>query len=218
MNMEFYKRLISSLIIIPFSFFFIIKGSYLFNLFLIACLFATFFEWYNMAKKYQYHIFGHLFILFSFYTVFCLRNDFGDKSLILFLFVTSICILTDLGGYIFGKILKGPKISKISPNKTYAGVFGGYIFSIFIFFFLQYSELLFDVNLKWTPELFIYMFLISSISQIGDFVISYFKRLSNIKDTGKIIPGHGGILDRIDGMIFAFPCSYVMFKFQILAY
>ena len=62
------------------------------------------------------------------------------------------------------------------------------------------------------------MFLISSISQIGDFVISYFKRLSNIKDTGKIIPGHGGILDRIDGMIFAFPCSYVMFKFQILAY
>ncbi len=218
MNIEFYKRLISSLIIIPFSFFFIIKGNYLFNLFLILCLFVTFFEWHNMTKKYKYHKLGYFFILISFYTVFCLRNDFGDKSLILFLFVTLICILTDLGGYIFGKIFKGPRISKISPNKTYAGMFGGYILSIFTFFFLQYSELLFDVNLKWTPELFIYIFFISTISQVGDFIISFFKRLSNIKDTGKIIPGHGGILDRIDGMIFAFPFSYVMFKFQIFVY
>ena len=162
------------------------------------------------------YIWALIYIIFILHR-FCLRNDFGDKSLILFLFVTSICILTDLGGYIFGKILKGPKISKISPNKTYAGFLED-IFFRFLFFFFSNTQNYFYVNLKWTPELFIYMFLISSISQIGDFVISYFKRLSNIKDTGKIIPGHGGILDRIDGMIFAFPCSYVMFKFQILAY
>ena len=59
------------------------------------------------------------------------------------------------------------------------------------------------------------LLLISTVSQIGDITISYFKRLSNIKDTGKIIPGHGGLLDRIDGMIFAFPFSYIMFSIII---
>ena len=153
----------------------------------------------------------------SFYCVFRLRNDFGDKSLILFLFVLLVCIFTDLGGYLFGNIFKGPKITRISPNKTYSGVFGGYICSsIIIFFVFKYSNLLFDVNLKFSIETFKYVALISTVSQIGDLIISYFKRLSNIKDTGNIIPGHGGILDRIDGMIFAFPFSYIVFNINNL--
>ena len=219
MKNELKKRLISSLIIIPLTFFFIIKGSYLFNIFLFVCLFISFYEWYLMSKKYKYHLFGYIILCISFYCVFCLRNNFEDKSLTLFLFVLLVCIFTDLGGYLFGNIFKGPKITRISPNKTYSGLIGGYICSFSIIFFIfEYSNFLFDINYKLTIETFIYVSLISTVSQIGDLIISYFKRLSNIKDTGKIIPGHGGILDRIDGMIFAFPFSYIIFNLNNLTF
>ena len=219
MKNELNKRLISSLIIIPLTFFFIIKGSYPFNIFLFACLFISFYEWYLMSKRLKYHLFGYILLCISFYSVFSLRNHFGDESLALFLFVLLICIFTDLGGYVFGNIFKGPKLTSISPNKTYSGMIGGYFcsFTIILFVFV-YSKLLFDVSFKWSIETFIYVFLISTVSQVGDLIISYFKRLSKIKDTGKIIPGHGGILDRIDGMIFAFPFSYIVFNFSNLTY
>ena len=219
MKNELNKRLISSLIIIPLTFFFIIKGSYPFNIFLFVCLFISFYEWYLMSKRLKYHLFGYILLCISFYSVFRLRNHFGDESLALFLFVLLICIFTDLGGYVFGNIFKGPKITSISPNKTYSGMIGGYFcsFTIILFVFV-YSKLLFDVSFKWSIETFIYVFLISTVSQVGDLIISYFKRLSKIKDTGKIIPGHGGILDRIDGMIFAFPFSYIVFNFSNLTY
>ena len=219
MKNELNKRLISSLIIIPLTFFFIIKGSYPFNIFLFVCLFISFYEWYLMSKRLKYHLFGYILLCISFYSVFRLRNHFGDESLALFLFVLLICIFTDLGGYVFGNIFKGPKLTSISPNKTYSGMIGGYFcsFTIILFVFV-YSKLLFDVSFKWSIETFIYVFLISTVSQVGDLIISYFKRLSKIKDTGKIIPGHGGILDRIDGMIFAFPFSYIVFNFSNLTY
>ncbi len=219
MKNQLKKRLISSLIIIPLTFFLIIKGSYLFNLFLFICLFISFYEWYLMSKRYKYFFFGYIIIFISFYCVFSLRNNFGDESLALFLFVLLVCIFTDIGGYLFGNIFKGPKITKISPKKTYSGMIGGYVCSfIIILVVLEYSKLLFDVSFKQSAELFIYVALISTVSQIGDLIISYFKRLSKIKDTGKIIPGHGGILDRVDGMIFAFPFSYIIFNFNTITY
>ena len=128
-----------------------------------------------------------------------------------------ICIFTDIGGYIFGNLFKGPKLTKISPKKTYSGVIGGYLFSIiFMAAFLNYanefSEIT-NINVK-ANELsfngFILTIFISTVSQLGDIAVSYFKRKSKIKDTGKIIPGHGGLLDRIDGMLFAFPSSYLL--------
>ena len=217
MNQELQKRIISSIILISVSFFFIIKGSIFFNFFLTSFFLLTSYEWYMMSKKKNYHLFGHLFLIFSFYSAFNLRNNFGDESLIYFLFIIFICIATDIGGYVFGKIFKGPKINSISPNKTYSGMIGSYFFSFIIIFVLfKYLEMFINANPKWKPEVYLYIFLISSISLIGDMVISYFKRLSKIKDTGKIIPGHGGVLDRIDGMIFAFPFSYIMFSFNIL--
>ena len=217
MKIELRKRIISSLILIPFTFFFIIKGSYLFSFFLIICFLLTAYEWHIMSKKKNYHYHGYLFLIFSFYTVYSLRINFEDESLFLFLFILLICISTDIGGYIFGKILKGPKLTKISPNKTYSGMIGGYFFSFLIVLVLfKYSEFLFDINARWVPKVFVSIILISTISQIGDIIISYFKRLSKIKNTGKIIPGHGGILDRIDGMIFAFPFAYIMFSLNIL--
>ncbi len=212
------QRLISSLIIIPLSFFFIIKGSYLFNFFLLFCISICFYEWHFMSKSKIYHSLGFFFLIFSFYSAYELRNSFGKESLIIFLFVILVCILSDIGGYIFGNIFKGPKITKISPNKTFSGMIGAYLFSFLIIYFLEYIYVLFDTNLQWNSEIFIYIIFVSTISQIGDLIVSYFKRLSNIKDTGKIIPGHGGILDRIDGMIFAFPLTYIMFKLEMLVF
>ena len=136
---------------------------------------------------------------------------------IYFIIILLICILTDIGGYIFGKILKGPKLTKISPKKTYSGLIGGFLLSIGVLFFI-FSLGLFIKPQELNSNIFILILLISAISQIGDIIISYFKRLSKIKDTGKIIPGHGGLLDRIDGMIFAFPSAYIIFKMGIFQY
>tara|TARA_B100000029_G_scaffold372910_1_gene367083 strand:+ start:413 stop:925 length:513 start_codon:yes stop_codon:yes gene_type:complete len=163
-----------------------------------------------MSKKKLYNIFGHIFLLFSFYSVYFVRHELEENSMPIFLLILLICISTDMGGYVFGKFFKGPKLTKISPNKTYAGVFGGYFLSITATIVLvNYSELFENLYLKFDKNVFIFVLIISTVSQLGDLFISYFKRLSKIKDTGKLIPGHGGILDRIDGMIFAFPFFYV---------
>jgi phosphatidate cytidylyltransferase len=166
-----------------------------------------------MTKKKSYNIFGFIFLIFSFYSIFKLRNDFNGDYYYL-LIVTIICVSTDIGGYIFGKLFKGPKITKISPKKTYSGMIGSFLLSIiFINFLLSSSNLIKSIIL--TKETFIFILLVSAVSQIGDIMISYFKRLSKIKDTGKILPGHGGLLDRIDGMIFAFPFSYLILSTDI---
>ena len=114
---ELYKRILSSIVLIPITLFFIIKGSYFFNFFLLIFLFAAIYEWHVLTKERFYKTTGYLFILISFYFVYLLRNDFDNKYT-LFLLVLFICISTDLGGYIFGKLFKGPKLTKISPNKT----------------------------------------------------------------------------------------------------
>tara|TARA_X000001036_G_scaffold29388_1_gene24253 strand:- start:161 stop:622 length:462 start_codon:yes stop_codon:yes gene_type:complete len=147
--------------------------------------------------------------MFSFYTIFQIRNDFNQDYFHI-LFIAIICISTDIGGYIFGKLLKGPKLTKLSPNKTYAGVIGSFLLAIIII--ILFFELTFNIfNFRFDLETLIFVLAVSLVSQIGDIIISYFKRLSKIKDTGNIIPGHGGILDRIDGMIFAYPFSYLIF-------
>ena len=214
MRREFIKRILSSIILIPLAIFFIVKGSFLFNFFIIICFLITSYEWHMMSKKKSYYFLGLIFLIFSFYTVYELRNISEDISLSLFLFITLICVSTDIGGYIFGKIFKGPKLIKLSPNKTYSGMIGGYLLSIiFANFFIEYTFVFGLNDIEFTIESFIIVLLISTVSQIGDIIISYFKRLSKIKDAGKIIPGHGGLLDRIDGMIFAFPITFLVLNF-----
>ena len=215
MDKEFQKRVISSILLIPLSFFFIIKGSFLFVFFLTICFLVSSYEWYMMSKKKNYHIIGYIFLLISFLSAYQLRNVSGEESILIFLFVILICISTDIGGYVAGKLFKGPKLTKISPKKTYSGMIGGYFLSIIIInIYLINLDLLNFESRELTLRSFIVVILISSISQIGDIIISYFKRLSKVKDTGKIIPGHGGLLDRIDGMIFAFPFSYSILLLQ----
>ncbi len=203
---EIEKRLITSLILIPISIFFIIKGSIFFIFFLSILFLAASYEWLMMSKKNNLLKFlGLTFLIFSFYTAFKLNQNYKD-----FLFIITICIFTDIGGYIFGKIFKGPKLTKISPKKTYSGVFGGLLMSLIAGLVL--SNYIFS-GYKFPDEdliTFILILFISLISQIGDLIISYFKRKAKLKDTGKILPGHGGLLDRIDGMIFAFPFIYLI--------
>ena len=205
MNIELFKRVLSSLILGPLAIFLIISGSFLFVFFLLICFFITFYEWHLMSKKKSYNIYGIIFMIFSFYSVYKLRFSF-DESYVYLLFTTIICISTDIGGYIFGKIFKGPKLTKYSPKKTYSGVFGSYLLSLICSaIFMNY----FFINDLYIPWL-LFIFFVSTISQLGDLTISYFKRQASIKDTGNILPGHGGLLDRIDGMIFAFPFSYMI--------
>ena len=212
MKKELLIRIFSSLILIPIILFFIIKGSIFFQFFVLVLFSITLYEWHYLSFKKTYYFPGFIFICFSFYTFYLLRNE-GDYSFFLLILLT--CIASDLGGYIFGKLLKGPKLTIISPNKTYAGMFGGFLLSI-VFVSIYQNNLTFlslaNTDGEMSIEIIIIVFSISFISQVGDIIISFFKRKAKIKDTGKIIPGHGGILDRIDGMIFAFPYSFILIK------
>ena len=209
MNQELFKRIISSIILIPVALFFILNGSFLFNFFIIICLIITSYEWHKMSKNKSYYLAGFTFLIFSFYTTYKLIDFAGSYHY--FLTVMLICISTDIGGYVFGNLFKGPKLTKISPKKTYSGVIGGYLLSIIILNVFYNSSYFFLEQVAINIDIFVFILLVSTVSQSGDIIISYFKRLSKIKDTGKIIPGHGGLLDRVDGMIFAFPFAFIIF-------
>ena len=217
MSKELIKRFLSSLILIPVIFYLIIEGSLYFNIFISICLLISLYEWVNISKKFFHIFFGIFLIVFSFYSIYEIRNYFeGNYSY--FLFITITCISTDIGGYIFGKLFKGPKLTKISPNKTYSGMFGSFLLSIITFtFFIENIEIFGLVNEFKDYQMklndFIYILIVSLISQLGDLIISYFKRKSKIKNTGNFLPGHGGILDRIDGIIFVVPIIYLALTF-----
>ena len=211
MKSEFIKRLLSSIILIPVALFFIIKGTFFFNFFMIIFLIVAAYEWSGLSKNKTYKIPGFIFLIVSIYFTILLRGN-SNFELYIFLVTILICVSTDIGGYIFGKFFKGPKINKtISPNKTFSGSIGGYLLSIIsVYFFSQNSSLInSNIQADLGKDEFIFILLISTISQIGDFIISFFKRKSKIKNTGFIIPGHGGLLDRIDGMLFAIPFAYI---------
>ena len=217
MNIELQKRLFSSMIMAPTALFFIIKGSIFFSFFLFIVFIASSKEWLDMCKKKKLiKLLGVVFLILSFYLAYRLRIIEGAY---VFIFVVIISVFTDIGGYIFGKLLKGPKITKISPNKTYSGVIGGFMFSLIgSLVFYEYLPIDLSSNFKssfgeftsFDLYLFFIILMISMISQLGDLIISYFKRLAKIKDSGKLLPGHGGLLDRIDGIIFAIPFSYLI--------
>jgi len=206
---ELRKRILSSIILIPLSFFFIIQGSITFIFFLSLIFLMTSLEWFHMTKKNDLlRIFGLFFLLFSFFSTIYLRQYNG---LNFFLFLIIVCIFTDIGGYIFGKTFKGPKLTKISPKKTYSGVIGSFLISLlFGLIYIKYLGQKSRILLESDPIFIIFLILfISLVSQIGDLIISYFKRKAKLKDTGKILPGHGGFLDRIDGIIFVMPIIYL---------
>ena len=208
-NKELQKRILTSIILIPVSFFFIIQGSFIFILFLSLIFLVTGMEWLKMTKnKDLLKVLGLFFLFLSFFSTIYLRQYVG---LNFFLFLIIVCIFTDTGGYIFGKIFKGTKLTKISPKKTYSGVIGSFLLSLFFgLTYIRYLGQKSKILLETDPIFIIFLILfISLVSQIGDIIISYFKRKAKLKDTGKILPGHGGFLDRIDGILFVMPITYL---------
>ena len=141
----------------------------------------------------------------------------------LFLWVILLCACSDIGGYVFGKTFEWKKLTAISPNKTLSGVLGSFLFSLLSLFIfnalLNYEFLSIDLmqSLNFLELKFFFLAIIFSLmAQVGDLTISFFKRLEKIKDTGKILPGHGGIFDRIDSLMFVFILTLILYIFNFI--
>ena len=225
MDVELGKRIITSIILFLIAIFCILIHKFVFVLILIVTLFVCFIEWrdinYKYFKKKQHNNWKYFFVqfvglvyLFIFLSTSIALRGNNSESIAFFIIILCICIFSDIGGYVFGKVIGGKKLTKISPNKTISGSLGSFIFSILpvLLFNLQnYTGVSFEV-LSINIALCL---IVSLVCQLGDLLISYFKRLNKVKDTGTILPGHGGLLDRIDGLIFAIPTVYILKITQI---
>ena len=214
MKSELLKRSISSLFLMSFIFLSALLNDYIFLSLLFIVVIFSWIEWIKIIEKIRFkkiyrliHII--LFLIYLLMTFIVCFNVFViDKYF--FLTILMICVFSDVGGYVFGKTFGGKKLTKISPNKTISGSIGSFILSYIGFFviYLYFSDLLF-VKLQVEALVFI-PFFISLICQLGDLFISYYKRRAKIKNTGNLIPGHGGLLDRIDSSIFALPIGFII--------
>ena len=192
---NFKKRLIVSLLAFPLIYI-LLYQKVLSNLLILIVFLFCIFEWIKIFKKKNAIFFLGLIVLFAF-LLSLLRIYNVEEFNLTFLWLIILTWLSDIGGYIFGKLFGGPKLTQISPNKTWSGAIGSIILSQFAFliFFLN-SNYKFNINI-----IFMQLFL-SIICQFGDILMSYVKRKNNKKDTSNFIPGHGGFLDRIDGLIW----------------
>jgi len=211
---EIKKRFFTSILLFL-IFFLCIYSQIALTVFLALCFYQIISEFYFILSKifhknkFNTYI-SMLFILItlSYIIIFVWSTILGDNNdtKLIFFLIVSVTISSDIGGFVFGKIFKGKKLTKISPKKTYSGMIGSYIFSFVTTYFL------FKNYLNFT-ELMLFTIIISTSSQIGDLLISYLKRNVNIKDTSNILPGHGGLLDRFDGLILAIPIGLILYKF-----
>ena len=192
---NFKKRLIVSLLAFPPIYVFLYQKT-LSNLLIFIIFIFCIFEWVKIFKRKNAIFFLGIIVLFVFLLSLLRIYNFEEFNLI-FLWLIILTWLSDIGGYISGKLFGGPKLTQISPNKTWAGAIGSIILSQFAFliFFLN-SDYKFNITI-----IFMQLFL-SIIGQIGDILMSYIKRKNNKKDTSNFIPGHGGFLDRVDGLIW----------------
>jgi len=203
------KRIITSIFLI-FSIILIFNSMYFMTLSLIIFGVLSIMEFFNLSKKiFNKKIYFFLtnlsfitFIAFFSFFFFLFYNFQQTKFILLALLIG--CAASDIGGYIFGKIFKGPKLTKISPNKTISGVIGSFIFSCTLFSSLIYYE-----SNVFNFTIVIIGLMTSLFCQIGDLFFSYLKRKADIKDTGNFLPGHGGILDRLDGIFFGVPLGFL---------
>jgi len=220
MNKNLSKRIFTSVILLSVLVIGLFLHKYLWLILLIIASIVCFFEFKNLTKKIwnkkkssilYANITIFLYLTFFTYTSF----EIYKQEINLIVFLLLICIFSDIGGYAVGKTIGGKKLTKISPNKTISGAFGSLVFSLipliiilFIEKFTKINEFQINANeFHWT--LYFCLF-ISLMSQLGDLFISFFKRKAKIKDTGSILPGHGGLLDRMDGILFAIPSFFII--------
>jgi len=192
---NFKKRFIISLLAFPLIYI-VLYQKELFNLLIVTVFLFCLYEWNKIFKKKSIIFFVGLLILFIFIFSLIRIYNFDDYNL-KFLWLILITWLTDIGGYLFGKLFGGPKLIKISPNKTWAGAFGSIILSQFAFLIFYL-----DVNYQFNVYIIFSQLFLSILGQVGDISMSYIKRKNHKKDTSNFIPGHGGFLDRVDGLIW----------------
>ena len=214
MDYELIKRIFTSLVILPI----LIYSSYYSGLYFIIFLgfmyFLSFYEIIKNTKNLLFNIVSNVILIFALYSFYNLRGD-TNLSLITTYWVLLATFLSDIGGFVFGRIFKGKKLTKISPNKTYAGSIGSIILSLASLILLNAGQHFFLndnlINFYQLKYLFLTI-LISIVCQFGDLYVSFCKRKINIKNISNILPGHGGVLDRIDGLIFVLIFSFLIKK------
>jgi phosphatidate cytidylyltransferase len=157
--------------------------------------------------RFLYKSISLLYLSLLIYFILAIESHYINLKIYL-LYSVLVAILSDIGGFVFGKIFKGKKLTKISPNKTISGSIGSFVFSLFLIPF--FYEMIMKNHFL---TLILITIVISLISQLGDLFISYLKRKAKVKNTSDILPGHGGFLDRIDGIIFAVPAGILLFNF-----
>ena len=210
------KRILTSLIVFPLSIFVILKGGYILLTFLLLVFFLANYELFSVFKKKSTILFLDLILIISLFSIFYLTEN-TKTTFVILLWVIVLCVCSDVGGYVFGKSFKWKKLTKISPKKTFSGVFGSFIFSILSIFIINNLSITKSVELNlYEVKYFFLAIIFSLVAQIGDLIISYFKRLEKIKDTGKILPGHGGIFDRIDGLMFVLILTIIFHQLNIV--
>ena len=205
---NFKKRIITSLFLLSlFILMFVFNEILIFSLIIFGVISIV--EFIDITRKTFNHfllfiISNSIFVIYVF--MFCIITVYFSNILylkIIFFSLLLSCITSDIGGYVFGKTFKGPKLTKISPNKTVSGSIGSLILSC----------LTFSISIYFFTNSFNYIFLligvITSIGcQMGDLFFSFLKRKAKIKDTGNFLPGHGGVLDRLDGIFFGVPAGF----------
>ena len=207
------KRIYTSFLLL-FTVILIFKFNAILVYFLIILGVLSILEFINLTKKinlnqYILILINSFFIFYVF--VYCVFFFFFSNieifKLILFILLFG-CIASDIGGFVFGKIFKGPKLTPISPNKTFTGSAGSLILSTIVVSFLSF----FFIN-TLNFKIVLIALITSMFCQLGDLLFSFLKRKANLKDTGKILPGHGGILDRLDGIFFGVPFGFLALIF-----
>ena len=220
MSSELRNRIITSIALFLFIYISVFINSHITIIFLIIISFISWLEFTILTNKVyrkKNEIIANLILILSFFyvTIFAgVTYYFIYIDNIYFVYILLICAFSDIGGYVFGKIFKGKKLTDISPNKTISGSLGSLLFSLVPYCFVKvvfiYSEIEFFTYVSDNSSNILICIYLSLICQMGDLFISYFKRLADVKDTGKILPGHGGLLDRIDGIIFAIPALAIL--------
>ena len=214
------KRIFTSLILAIILLTCIFLNKYSFLILVIIASIISFFEFHNLTNKIWKKNENETISITCFFYLFFFTysaHELYKEGLNITIFILLICIFSDIGGYVIGKVIGGKKLTKISPNKTVSGSIGSFIFSLIpIIIFLWIYDLTKNSEFKILDHEFsniFYLCLFTSLMcQLGDLFISYYKRKAKIKDTGSILPGHGGLLDRIDGIIFAVPSVIIVEK------
>ena len=215
MSLELKKRIITSIFLL-FLLLFMFYYSFVLIISLIIISIVIWLEFYfliikifkkkNLKEKVLRFLAKVISLLYLFFVIFLIFIHFDQKIHIFFILL--IAIFSDIGGLVVGKTFKGKKLTKISPNKTISGSFGSLVFSLMLIP-IFYSQLtIFNFY-----SIILYTFLVSVASQLGDLFISLLKRKAKVKNSSDLLPGHGGFLDRFDGIIFAVPIGILLLNF-----